>query len=70
MSRYIAKKGFIYYLKHKKWKKIEFLEPLLIVPLAYLALLIVEQGLTPWNILYCLAGLAYITVLCRFYKIK
>jgi hypothetical protein len=70
MGKIIAKKGFSYYLKHKKWKKIEFLEPILIIPFAYLALLIIKHGLTPWNILYCLAGLAYVTVLFRFYKIK
>lgn len=70
MGRIIAKKGFIYFLKHKKWRIIEFLEPLLIVPFAFLFLQIAAEGLHPFNILYCLAGLAYITVLFRFYKIK
>ncbi len=70
MNKYLAKKGFSYYLKHKKWKPREFLEPILIVPLALLAIAIIDHGLTPFNILYCLAGLAYVTVLFRFYKIK
>jgi len=70
MSKYLAKKGFIYFIKHKKWKPREFLEPILIVPLGLLVLLLFKNGLTPFNILYCLAGLAYLTVLFRFYKIK
>lgn len=70
MGQIIAKKGFIYYLKNKHWKPIEFIEPALIIPFAYLFMKIISEGLHPFNILYCLAGLAYITVLFRFYKIR
>ncbi len=70
MPAYIAKKGFVNYLKHKKWKITDFLEPILAVPLAYIVLRLIGDGITPLNIIIVLAGIAYITVMLRLFKVK
>lgn len=70
MPAYIAKKGFVNYLKHKKWKTNDFLEPILAVPLAYIVLRLIADGITPFSILLVLAGIAYITVVFRLFKVN
>lgn len=70
MPAYIAKKGFVNYLKHKKWKINDFLEPVLAVPLAYVVLRLIAGGITPLNIIIILAGVAYVTVVFRLLKVK
>jgi len=70
MSAYIAKKGFLYYLKHKKWKLRDFSDPILFVPLAYAVLRIIAEGITPINVIVILAGLAYLTVVFRLVREK
>ena len=70
MQTNIAKKGFVNYLKHKKWKINDFLEPILAVPLAYVVLSLIANGITPLNIILILAGIAYITVVFRLFKVK
>lgn len=70
MPASIAKKGFVNYLKHKKWKINDFLEPILAVPLAYAVLRLIADGITPLNIIIILAGVAYVTVVLRLFKVK
>jgi len=70
MPAYIAKKGFLYYLRHKKWKIRDFLDPILFVPLAYVVLKIIAEGITPLNVIIILAGLAYLTVIFRLLREK
>lgn len=70
MPASIAKKGFVNYLKHKKWKINDFLEPILAVPLAYVVLRLIANGITPLTIILVLAGMAYITVVFRLFKVK
>lgn len=70
MPAFIARKGFVNYLKHKKWKINDFLEPILAVPIAYIVLKLIAEGITPLNIILVLAGIAYITVVFRLFKVR
>jgi len=68
MGKYLAKKGFIHYLSHKKWSIKDILEPLLILPFAFILQAIAKDGVTPINLIISLAGLAYLTILFRWYR--
>ena len=59
--RHIAKRGFIYYLRNKKYKVLDFLFPLLGLPFAYSLVLLLNEGFTALTL-----GFAIILILGYF----
>jgi len=53
--RYIAKKGFLNYLRKKKYTVLDFLFPILGLPYAYGLILLLNEGFTAFTLSFAIA---------------
>jgi len=63
--RNIAKKGFLNYLRKKKYKAKDFLFPILGLPYAYGLILLLNEGFTPFTLGFAITLiLIYFPICC------
>lgn len=50
----MKKRGFVSFLVHKKWRVVDFLEPLAALPFAFCIIYVIENGLGGFGLIMCM----------------